>query len=307
MGWGVRRGLRRARKAWSSADLHAAAAMCAAQLPAFGLGWWIAGFTGDDYNSGSNGALGAACLLLFAPVCLPVLGVLHATLHITPAAVLAHLSAGRLPGPAWVRGLLWAVLLGVCWATLPALLWDWPFITTALVLASLGLLPPLGVTYVRWRARVGGPWGCTGLWLFSALVSFGLCVVVFTGGMLATVTGLLDGYEPPVLSAGQLAGVWRGDDGAVLRLRPGGRAESARLPAEPEFGFRERTTRDFVVCDGSGTWSLDRKGRDSVLVRLGEGCGQDTYWTIGGTEQEPELFVRFGDPDGGELRILTRD
>jgi hypothetical protein len=105
MGWGP---IRRARAAWTSADLHAAAAVCAAQLPAFGLGWWIASFRGDDYGAGGGGALGLACLLLFAPVVLPVVGLLHAAAHITPAAVLGRPSAGRLPGPGWVRHLLWS-------------------------------------------------------------------------------------------------------------------------------------------------------------------------------------------------------
>ncbi|MEU5583270.1 hypothetical protein ABZ791_37605 [Streptomyces huasconensis] len=34
--------------------------------------------------------------------------------------------------------------------------------------------------------------------------------------------------------------------------------------------------------------------------------GQEAYWTIGGTELKPELFVLFGDPDAAELRITTR-
>jgi hypothetical protein len=68
---------------------------------------------------------------------------------------------------------------------------------------------------------------------------------------------------------------------------------------------------EFTVCHGTGTWSPGRDGplhspdRDGVLVRPGGDCGQETYWTIGGSERDPELFVLFGDPDSGDLRILT--
>ncbi|MFG2724401.1 hypothetical protein [Streptomyces canus] len=60
----------------------------------------------------------------------------------------------------------------------------------------------------------------------------------------------------------------------------------------------------------TGTWLLDDKrahDRAGVVVRLDGGCGQETYWRIGGTESEPELFLPFGDPDAPDLRILTRD
>jgi hypothetical protein len=79
------------------------------------------------------------------------------------------------------------------------------------------------------------------------------------------------------------------------------------------------SAEDVEVCDGTGTWSLDMEGReelwsgqgaedrDGVVVRLDGGCGEQTYWTIGGTEREPELFVLFGDPDAGDLRILKQD
>ncbi|MEU1593842.1 hypothetical protein ABZ468_13550 [Streptomyces sp. NPDC005708] len=47
-------------------------------------------------------------------------------------------------------------------------------------------------------------------------------------------------------------------------------------------------------------------GRDGVLVRLHGDCGDDTHRSVGGTEEEPGLFVLFGDPDAGELWILKR-
>ncbi|MGX1513116.1 hypothetical protein RKD44_004404 [Streptomyces collinus] len=33
----------------------------------------------------------------------------------------------------------------------------------------------------------------------------------------------------------------------------------------------------------------------------------ETHWTIGGSEQDPELFALFGDPDAGDLLILAQD
>jgi hypothetical protein len=62
------------------------------------------------------------------------------------------------------------------------------------------------------------------------------------------------------------------------------------------------------VCDGTGTWEPDADSdeRDGVVVRLDGDCGQETRWSVSGTAHAPELFVLFGDPDAGELRILKR-
>jgi hypothetical protein len=37
------------------------------------------------------------------------------------------------------------------------------------------------------------------------------------------------------------------------------------------------------------------------------GCGDATFWTLGGSEDEPQLYVLFGDPGSGDLRRLRRD
>ncbi|MGW9023055.1 hypothetical protein ACWGQ5_02210 [Streptomyces sp. NPDC055722] len=47
-------------------------------------------------------------------------------------------------------------------------------------------------------------------------------------------------------------------------------------------------------------------GRDGVLVRLHGDRDDDTHWSVGGAEDEPGLFVFFGDPDAGGLWILKR-
>jgi hypothetical protein len=297
---------------WDNRRINEAAAVCAAQLPAIGLIWWIRDQLGDDYELGIPG-FGVLCLLVVAPLVLPVLGLLHAVVQVLPAEVLARRAARRAPGPVWAWHLGLTAVLGVAWAALALLLWDWSFTTTAPLLAALGVLPALGLGWLRRRPR--DLWG---ICLPALFASVGLFLLTFLGGMLATVTGIVDGYEPPVLSAGQVTGTWRGAEGAVLRLGTGGRAELTDLPAEEELGSGDPYAEPpFAVCDGTGTWLLDNKGghdpygdgsegRAGVLVRLGGGCGQETYWRIGGTEAEPELFVPFGDPDAPDLWILTK-
>ncbi|WP_327315925.1 hypothetical protein [Streptomyces sp. NBC_01235] len=306
MGWGNVR----AETGWKRAEPEVVAAIAAgaAQLPAAFLLWWIHSLAGDAYGRDYGGGFGLACMFLFAPLYLPVLGLVHTWAHTLPGVVLADLALGRLRWPRWARHLLGVVLVGVGWAAVTAALWDWPFVTTALVLTALGVLPVLAMAYVRRQGR--GNWTTRGIWWRAGAGSVALFVLAFAGGVLATVTGLIEEYEPPELSAAQVAGVWRGEGGAELRLRPGGRAELTRVPTEAEFGSNE----DLAVCDGTGNWVFDGKNdsRDSVLVRLtsgsgtGSGCGDETSWTVGGTDSSPELFVIFGDPDGGELRILKR-
>ncbi|WP_328872109.1 hypothetical protein OHT76_19425 [Streptomyces sp. NBC_00287] len=285
-----------------SSELYAAAAVAAGQLPVVWLVGWIGEQSGDTYGRGFN-SMGMACVLVFAPLVLPVLGLIHALVQSLPAGCLAGLVVARARGPRWAWQLACSALIGVGWAALTTVLWDWPFISTALLFAAFGILPALAMAYVRRRPR----WGFWGVWFRSGLASVVLFVLVGVGGALAGSAGLIKGYEPPVLSAGQLTGVWRGDDGAVLRLHPDGRAEFTELPTETDMDDWA-AGQAFALCDGTGTWSLKREDgnwdRGGVAVRLDGGCGQDTYWVIGGTEQDPELFVLFGDPDAGDLRIL---
>ncbi|MFI6037410.1 hypothetical protein ACIBBD_25195 [Streptomyces sp. NPDC051315] len=303
MGWAdVRRkaGLSRA-----DAEATAAVAAGAAQLPAVCALWWTHALATDPYRSGYGPAFGMLCVILLAPVYLPVLGLLHAWAQILPGAALAAVVPRGVRRPLWVRQLLGVALAGVVWAAVGAVLWGWP-LAAALVLAALGVLPVLAMAYARARSTTGA----RGLWWRAGVASVTLFVLAFPVGLLATATGLIEEYEPPELSAADLTGVWRGEEGAVLRLRPGGRAELTRMPAEAGF----EATADFEVCDGTGSWSFDGRGddraRDEVVVRLdtgsgtGSGCGNETSWTIAGTERAPELFMVVGDPDSGELRIL---
>ncbi|MFE0512339.1 hypothetical protein ACFW2E_21080, partial [Streptomyces sp. NPDC058964] len=161
----------------------------------------------------------------------------------------------------------------------------------------------LGVAYAPTRAW--RPWG---VWWRSALASVPLFLLALGGGIAAAVAGLVPEYEPPKLTTAQLAGVWRGPSGSELRLHPGGRAEVTRLATET--AYEDFGAEDFVTCGGSGTWQpfSDAGGRErgGVTVRLDGDCGEDTHWSVGGTEEAPELFVLFGDPDAGRLWILKR-
>ncbi|MFI5794121.1 hypothetical protein [Streptomyces sp. NPDC051677] len=324
----------RTKTGWKRAEPEVVAAIAAgaAQLPAAFLLWWFHSLAADAYGRDYGGGFGLACLFLFAPVYLPVLGLLHAWTHTLPGVILADLALARLRWPRWGRHLLGAVLVALGWAAVTGLLWDWPFLATALVLAALGVLPVLAMAYTRRKAlrstrstqstqstrsawstqSTRSAWSTWGVWWWAGVGSVALCVLAFAGAALADATGLIEEYEPPELSAAQVAGVWRGDGGAELRLLPGGRAELARTPAEGEFGSGE----DMAVCDGVGAWTYATEGpyeaRGRVVVRLsagsgtGSGCGEETTWRVSGTDRAPELFVIFGDPDGGELRILKR-
>lgn len=280
---------------WSNNEWNRAAALCAGQLPLVWLAWWFAMEAGrDDYDQAGGAFLGIFCVMLI----LPLLGLLHATVQIMPAATLARLRPRAVRGPEWAWRLGGSVLIGTGWSALGYAVWGWPVADTLPWFAGVGALPVLVLARLR-----GRPWGSWGVWLRSAGASFVLFVVC--GASAAPLAGH---YEPPELSDGQLVGDWRDADGGVLRLAPDGQAELTRVPAHNDID----EDGDFSLCDGTGTWT--RQGgsdfrdtdRDGVLVRLDGECGQETYWTIGGTELKPELFVLFGDPDAGELRIITR-
>ncbi|MFG3162237.1 hypothetical protein ACGFY8_20500 [Streptomyces sp. NPDC048232] len=296
MGWGRTGLVGERRPARPNDEWNQAIALCAGQAPLVWLAWWVATQAGrDDYGYGDGGYLGICCV----PLILPFVGLLHAAVQIAPAAALARLRPRTSPGPEWAWHLAGSVLIGAGWSVLGLWLWGWPVTDTLLWFAGAGVLPVLVLHALR-----GRPWGGGGVWLRSAGASFVLFVAC---GVAAA--SLADDYEAPRLSAARLAGEWRSEDGGVLRLAPGGRADLTGVPARndvDEDGY-------FSLCDGTGTWTFEQDSRlpgshrDGVLVRVAGECGQETYWTIGGTERNPELFVLFGDPDAGDLRILTRD
>ncbi|WP_416971475.1 hypothetical protein [Streptomyces sp. 4F14] len=308
----MRRGtFRAARLSWAPVDTQVAAATAAAQIPAAFVVWLARSSGQDDYGI-SPPALGWTCVLLFAPLWVPFTGLLQAALVTRPAGTLAALLRGG-GRPAGVYYLGATALVSALWAAPAALALDVPFLSAAAALTVLGFLPMLAVLVLRRRSH---PWSTGGVWWRSVPASVALFGVVLTGVFAADTAGLVPQYEPPRLSADRLTGVWRGADGAELTLRPGGRAEANALPAQTQEGVEDWSAdKVYDLCDATGTWFLDTEGRhdrfagegseerDGAVVRL-EGCGADTYWVIGGTADSPELFVLFGDPDAGDLRIL---
>ncbi|GAV39081.1 hypothetical protein Saa2_01965 [Streptomyces acidiscabies] len=301
MRWGT---LRAARLSWTPVDTHVAAATAAAQIPA-ALVVWVALSSGQDDYGITPPSLGWACVLLFAPLWVPVTGMLQTALLARPAGTLAALKGG------WSYYLGATALVSALWATIATLTLSAPLFPTAAALTALGILPMLAVLVLRRRSH---PWSAGGVWWRSVPASVALFGVVLTGVFAADTAGLIPEYDPPRLSTDRLTGVWRGADGAELDLRPGGRAEANALPAQRPDGDWS-ADKVYDVCDATGTWFLDTEGRydgydgegpeerDGAVVRL-EGCGADTYWVVGGTADSPELFVLFGDPDAGDLRIL---
>ncbi|WP_150476994.1 hypothetical protein [Streptomyces alboniger] len=303
--------------AWGGSRLRAAAAASAAQLPVAGAVAFTLSIDDDSYGAGGP-ALGLACFLLFGPLLLPVVGLLHSAALTLPASWLGRTIAARLGrAPAVNREWAWSLVCllpaGAAWAACLAALGT-SFAGPALWIAASGVLPVLNTAYCRRREeRLGRP--LRKVWLLSGLASLGLSVTVIGAALVGTATGLIKEYEPPQLSVEQLSGVWRGerDEGAVLRLREGGGAELDSIPYEggtgssyDSSGARERRPR----CDGTGTWTVGNApygGRPAVVLEA-EGCGgHEQTWTVGGTESRPELFVLFGDPDSQDIEKLVRE
>lgn len=154
MGWdGIRRVTRPTR---FSGELNTAAALCAAQLPAAGLLGWIASFSNDNYGVGYGGAFGVLCLLVFAPLVLPFLGLVQAVTLTLLSEVLARLATRRFGGPGWAWHLVAPVVPAAVWGGTAVLLLHLPPVATLASLTGLGVLPVLGVAYLR--TRTWRPW-----------------------------------------------------------------------------------------------------------------------------------------------------
>ncbi|MFJ2771922.1 hypothetical protein [Streptomyces sp. NPDC087300] len=295
---------------WSGDGMTVAAAACAAQLPVAGLLAYVLSLGRDDYGASSVPGAGFACVLLFAPLLLPVMGLVHASLTTLPALALGRLARRRI-GPraagrprdgrgeqTWSAGLALAGLLpvGAAWGAFFALLGG-PFVALALGAAASGVVPVLAAEYTRRRgARVGRPPRARKVWLRAALASVVATAALFGLAVLATTTGLIEEYEPPQPSPRQLAGSWRYEDGGkvAFTLDEDGHARVPRARDE---------------CGGDGKWSVGTSAefggepRPVVLIEIKK-CEGVRSWTIGGTEDDLELFVVSGDMDAPDIEKL---
>ncbi|MFF1714237.1 hypothetical protein [Streptomyces sp. NPDC058268] len=304
-----------ARDPWDGTGMAAASATCAAQLPAAGVVAFVLSLGNDDYGASGGSAPGLACIVLFLPLLLPVLGLVHACVQVVPATLIGRAAlrkAGRGPEWAWVCGA--QLLPGMGWGLL-CLALGGPFVEPMLWVAASGVLPALGLGY--WERRTAeGPLRLRTIWFRSAVASVGLCVALLGATGMAAATGLIKEYEPPRLGNQQLAGEWRdeGGDTAVLELWADGRAELAKAPdgGEEESGIvapdDELDERGLSNCRTTGTWTIgvdNIDGRPTVDIEL-DGCQDAQVWSIGGTEDDPELFVTSGDPDAPEIEKLVK-
>ncbi|MEV8022762.1 hypothetical protein AB0O76_42005 [Streptomyces sp. NPDC086554] len=308
------------RDAWDNEHVTAAAAAGAAQLPVAAVVAFVLSLDDDSYGTaGYDGAFGLACVALLLPLLLPVLGLVHACVQTVPGLALGRAAARRARrGPKWAWTLGGQLVPGAGWGILFAALGG-PFVGVTLWAAASGVLPALAVAY--WARRPG-----RGLerarrrriWVRSGLASVGLCVALLVVAFMATVTGVIKEYEPPQLSPEQVAGVWRHEDGgkAVLRLRADGRVDLAPNPYEDatmDGRVDPVDAREASRCEVTGTWTIDvddvddTADRRPVVTVETDGCDGRNTWMIGGTEDDPELFVDLGSIDAPEIEILVKD
>ncbi|MEV0118728.1 hypothetical protein AB0H77_36690 [Streptomyces sp. NPDC050844] len=295
------------RDAWDNEHVTAAAAAGAAQLPVAAVVAFVLSLDDDSYGTaGYGGAFGLVCVALLLPLLLPVLGLVHACVQTVPGLALGRAVARRVRrGPEWAWTLAGQLVPGAGWGIVFAA-FGGPFAGVTLWAAASGVLPALAVAY--WEGRPGRGLARAPrrrIWFRSGLASVGLCVALVGASFVATVTGVIREYEPPQLGVEQVAGVWRHEDGgkAVLRLRADGRVDLAPSP------YEDSTTGDTVDCETTGTWTIDVDvdARRPVVAIETDGCDGRETWTIGGTEDDPELFVVLGDVDAPEVEILVKD
>ncbi len=121
------------------------------------------------------------------------------------------------------------------------------------------------------------------------------------GGGIARGTGLLDAYEPPLLSRERAVGAWTDGRGGLLHLAPDGTATADGLLVEDvDRPFGE------VRCDASGTWYHEpgTPWNQKIVTRFDDCSFYE--WSVGGTDARPKLDVLYGDPDAPERYVLTR-
>ncbi|MET9590777.1 hypothetical protein ABZY45_07380 [Streptomyces sp. NPDC006516] len=286
-------------------DGTVAMVVCASQLGALLIGTTVIqlGRT-DEYGRPAGSALGLLFVVVLAPPLLLVLGVAHTVLVTMPADLLAGAAARRAPGGQGEWQAVSALVLGVLYA-IPVAAAGAPYLHAAGWIAGSAVLPLLGVALLR-RAerRRGRPPGRGAVWLASLAAGLLLVVLSVVACALTLATGLVGDYTAPQLGEGQMHGVWRSEEDGLteIRLAGDGRAELTGVPYES--GFEE------MSCDGGSSWTY-RPGDGSAggaveLAPVDPACPAMS-WTVGGTEKRPELYVLFGAPDAGDVRVLVKE
>ncbi|GGZ14265.1 hypothetical protein CP967_14135 [Streptomyces nitrosporeus] len=287
-----------------TSDGTVATLLCAAQLAASAAVLVVetAG-RADAYGRPPGSALGLLFLLVAGPPAALFLGAAHTAVVTAPAAWAADALAGRMPGARWRRRTVAVAALAAVYA-IPLAWAGAPYVYAWAWTAGSAVLPLLGVDGVRrLEERRGRRYGRAALVTCLLGAGAGLVTLAAAGCAALLATGATGGYEAPSLNGEQMRGVWSGEDGQVwIRLDGGRRAELSGLPYETPGGEREH-------CDGAAAWLyVPRAGavRGTVEFTPADPSCEPAVWTLGGTEDRPELYALFGDPDAGDVRVLTR-
>ncbi|TRV74258.1 hypothetical protein FKN01_25010 [Streptomyces sp. 130] len=294
---------------WTAAWLTGAVALAGEGALALVV-YFLAGLRNEHYFAAGIGAyVGYLIALVAASVMLALAGLIGSAAVVLPVVQLSRLSArraGRAETKRWclaVCGVV-AATAAVC-AGVPALLLGggWTVLPVVLLATFVGLVPAVlctrAVTVVR---RNGARFGLAALVLAGGAL---LSAVVFVGGLVAYGTGLIQGYEPPRLTAAQLVGTWSDEHGGTLTLRPDGTALAHDLGARPE----DETDDEGAPgrCEGTGTWAMGVSPSGTAQFELSvSGCMEGPGWHIGGTDERPTLYYWIGDPDSLNQYALER-
>ncbi|MEJ8641890.1 hypothetical protein WKI68_11270 [Streptomyces sp. MS1.HAVA.3] len=226
-----------------------------------------------------------------------VIAFLLSLVFVLPAVALSDIVGRRLGGraawflaPLMVAALLAPPVFGIAAyndaQTRPTLVF-WASATASLSLGALIALPR-----------------CEGLLRRVAL--WGTGVVAGTGllGALGLSAGLLPAYEPPAIGPETMAGTWIDHTSGTLVFTSDGRVTASGVGVHRPGDHPGDPSRR---CSGSGTWSYEPgRGVWSQEVRVQvPGCSWSA-WGVGGTDRQPRIHQKVGDPGSGMLYRLRK-
>ncbi|MFI7351659.1 hypothetical protein ACIBSR_36065 [Streptomyces sp. NPDC049936] len=294
---------------WTAAWLTGAVMLSAEGALALVV-YFLAGLRGEHYfAAGFSAYVGYLLVAVIAVVALGLAGTVGSAVVVLPVVRLARWSArrtGRAETTRWSLAACgaFATVAAVC-SGVPAVLLggSWTVLPLVLAAAFLGLVP--AVLCARAVTVLNGTGARFGLAAVVSVCGLTLPAVVLVGGLVAYGTGLIQGYEPPRLTAANLVGTWTEDGGGTLTLRADGTAmaDDLGLPAAEAASGGGAPEK----CSGSGSWARSESPSGTPQLDLTlSGCIEGIGWQFGGTEEEPTLFHWIGDPDSLDRYILHR-
>ncbi|MGW4055017.1 hypothetical protein ACWENA_29765 [Streptomyces sp. NPDC004779] len=257
-------------------------------------------FTALDATRESTENGGYAFQLGFLPLMAPLaalFGGVGAAVLVVPTIVLSGSLGRRFGGGS--EGWWWVVAAAVVIAagcslmaglyvlrSVSGALAAWPVLAAAIVPAALVARLPR-----RWLLRGIALWGTVAIAVTAAL------------GGLALETGLLDEYQPPGVTRGELVGTWTDGRGGTLELAADGTATADGV-MDPR-GFSPSPGEPVETCTARGTWTFAAAdGPGGSVVTDFQDCLFDP-WRIGG--EDGRVALGQWDVDGEERVRLTVD